>query len=123
MKARVNLEELTAILRKRICPDCGERSTEGACQTEDRNECRLFELFPLVAQAILATEGDDLEAYLRAIDENVCSVCVDQSLDGTCARRGHGCALDGRLAEIVAIIEEAAGKSFRTKRSVTEPRP
>jgi hypothetical protein len=115
MRARVNLEELAAILRKRICPDCAERTTEGTCQTDDRKECRLFELFPLVAQAILATEGDDLELYLWAIDENVCSVCVDQSLDGTCARRSHGCALDGRLADVVAAIEEAAGRSFRTQ--------
>ena len=113
MRARIDFGELTAILRKRICPDCGGQTAEGTCLTDDRKECRLFELFPLVAQAILATEADDLEPYLRAIDENVCSVCVDQSLDGTCARRGHGCALDGRLAEVVAAIEEAAGRTVR----------
>ncbi|MGA2329202.1 MAG: hypothetical protein ABSH05_23320 [Bryobacteraceae bacterium] len=118
MRARVNFEELADILRKRICPVCGGQNAGGTCETLEQNECRLFQLFPLVAQAILATESEELEPYLRAIEENVCAVCIDQSLDGTCARRGHGCALDGRLPEIVAAIEEAAGRSFDAK-----PRP
>jgi hypothetical protein len=112
MAARLDLEELAEILRKRICPDCGCRSGEQPCGPERQNECRLFQLFPLVAQAILATEGHELEPYLRAIDENVCSVCVDQALDGTCARRAVGCALDGRLREIVDAINQATRRSF-----------
>jgi hypothetical protein len=113
MAARLDFEELAGILRKRICPDCALRSGEQTCSPEDQHECRLFELFPLVAQAILATDGDDLEPYLRAIDEHVCSVCVDQALDGTCARRPAGCALDGRIREIVDAINQATGRSFR----------
>ncbi len=115
MAARLDLEELAEILRKRICPDCACRSGEPLCGLEDQNQCRLFQLFPLVAQAILATDGDDLEPYLRAVDEHVCSVCMDQALDGSCARREAGCALDGRLREIVDAINQATGRSFRVK--------
>jgi hypothetical protein len=113
MAARLELEELAVILRKRICPVCSCTSGEPPCGLEDQTQCRLFQLFPLVAQAILATQGDDLESYLRAVDENVCSVCMDQALDGTCARRATGCALDGRLPEIVDAINAATGRTFR----------
>lgn len=114
MKPRVGMKELEAIVRSRVCSVCAERTAEGICGLpEDPNHCSLFELFPLVAQAILATESEDIESYLRAIHENVCAVCVDQALDGSCPRRGQGCALDAHLPQIVSAIGEAIGRPLQ----------
>jgi hypothetical protein len=108
-----SIDELEAILRARICALCSERTSEGACGREEADHCSLFELFPLVAQAILATDGDDIDAYVAAIRENVCSVCIEQRLNGTCPRRETmSCALDAYLGPIIESIEEAAGKSL-----------
>jgi|YNPMSStandDraft_1061717.scaffolds.fasta_scaffold00333_8 hypothetical protein len=111
---RLRIHELEAMVRSRICRECEVRTAEGACARPEQESCKLFELFPLVAQAILATDSDDIQDYIRAIRENVCSVCLEQRLDGSCDLRGQArCALDSYLAEIIEVIEEATGKSFR----------
>lgn len=108
-----SMDELEAILRARICALCNERTAQGACGRDEADHCSLFELFPLVAQAILATGGDDIEEYIAAIRENVCPVCIEQRLDGTCPQRETmSCALDAYLGPIIESIEEAAGKSL-----------
>ncbi len=112
MDLRISQTELADRLRKKICAECAFQTAEMCRRTPD-TECRLFELFPLVVQAILATESDRLEDYLKAVDENVCAVCINHSMDGTCPRRNHVCALDGQLAAIVETINEATGRSFR----------
>jgi hypothetical protein len=113
MKLRVSVEEMEAIVRNRVCTVCAERTVEGVCGTQDPDRCSLLNLFPLVAQAVLATESEEIEPYLQAIHENVCSVCVDQALDGTCPHRGIGCALDAYLPQVVEAIEQAAGRSLK----------
>lgn len=111
---RPRLHELEAMVRSRICRECEVRTAEGACDLPETVGCKLFELFPLVAQAILATDSDDIQDYIRAIRENVCTVCPDQRLDGECALRGQSrCALDSYLVQIIEVVEEATGKSFR----------
>lgn len=109
-----NIDELEAIVRNRICAVCAERTAEGACGLEQPGTCSLFELFPLVAQAILATESEEIGPYIQAIRENVCAVCVEQRLDGTCRQREEvRCALEAYLIPIVEAIEEATGRSFK----------
>jgi len=111
---RPRVQELEAMVRSRICRECQLRTAQGACALPDPDRCKLFELFPLVAQAILATDSDDIQDYISAIRENVCSACLEQALDGNCALRGQArCALDAYLVQIVEVIEEATGKSFR----------
>jgi hypothetical protein len=107
---KVRIDELEAIVRSRICAVCTDRTVEGMCGLESTT-CSLFQLFPLVAQAILATDSDEIGPYVAAIRENVCSVCIDQALDGTCPRRDQvRCALDAYMVPIVEAIEEATGK-------------
>lgn len=108
---RVSIEQLEVIVRKKVCTDCRQRSAEGACAQHEPERCSLFSLFPLVVQAIAATDSDRVEAYLEAIRENVCSVCVDQKLDGTCPQR-NVCALNAHLPAVIEAIEEAMGKTL-----------
>jgi hypothetical protein len=110
---KVSIEELEAIVRTRVCSICNTRTVDGACGAEESERCALFELFPLVAQAIMAAESDEIQPYIDAIHEHVCSACIDQRLDGSCPQRGNGCALDSHLPQVISAIEEALGRSLR----------
>ena len=108
---KVKLEELEAIVRNRICSLCDTRTVDGACGAQEPEHCPVLSLFPLVVQAVDATESDKLQDYVDAIHENVCSVCIDQRLDGTCPQREEKrCALDAYMPQIIEVIEEALGR-------------
>ena len=112
-----SLAELEAIVRQKICGVCSDRTVNGQCGLEQPESCALFSLFPQVAEAIQSTRSDDIQAYIDAIRQRVCSVCQQQDSDGNCeARREVRCALDAYLLLIVDAIEEATGKQFRRER-------
>ncbi|HZT28554.1 MAG TPA: hypothetical protein VFA33_01630 [Bryobacteraceae bacterium] len=108
-----SLVELEEIIRKKICGVCSDRRIDGQCGLEEPADCALFALFPQVARAIQATHSKDIQDYIRAIREGVCSVCAKQAADGTCeTRRQVQCALDAYLVLVVDAIEEATGNRF-----------
>jgi hypothetical protein len=75
-----------------------------------------------VAQAIQSVKSDDIVPYLEAIRRNVCSVCVDQTGDGSCEMRQQvQCALDAYLILVVDAIEEATGKIFDRQHIAAHP--
>jgi len=105
--------ELEELVRSRICGVCSERKTDATCGLEDPGECALFRLFPEVAAAIQNTHSDNLEDYINAIRQNVCTVCTAQESDASCGLRQQvQCALDAYLLLVVEVIEEATGKDF-----------
>jgi hypothetical protein len=108
-----SLEELEKIVREQICRVCSDRKEDGACGLEDPGQCALFRMFPQVARAIQSTHSDDIRDYVRALREQVCSVCQMQEPDGSCETRENvACALDAYLLLIVDAIEEATGRKF-----------
>jgi hypothetical protein len=108
-----SLEELEQIVRDQICRVCSDRKLDGSCGLEDSRTCALFSLFPQVARAIQATHSDDICDYVRAIREQVCTICQQQAADGSCETRDSvACALDAYLLLIVDAIEEATGRKF-----------
>jgi len=107
------LDELEAVVRERICRVCSDRTVDGGCGLEDPSSCALFRLFPQVARAVQSTDSDDIRDYIRAIREQVCSVCNQQSPDGECeTRKQVQCSLDAYLIPVVEAIEESTGKVF-----------
>jgi hypothetical protein len=108
-----SVEELEKIIRDQICRVCSDRKLDGSCGLEDPGTCALFSLFPQVARAIQMTQSDDICDYVRAIREQVCTICQRQAADGTCETRDQvACALDAYLLLIVDAIEEATGRKF-----------
>lgn len=108
-----SLAELETVVRNRICGVCSDRTADGNCGLEEPDNCALFRLFPRVARAIQRTHSDDIQQYIQAIREDVCSACRDEALDGSCEqRRQVRCALDAYLLLVVDAIEEATGKTF-----------
>ncbi len=111
-----SLVELEAIVRNRICKVCTERTADGQCGLEQPSSCALFRLFPQVAQAIQSVDSDDIQQYITAIRQNVCSVCADRAADDSCETRQQvQCALDAYLLLVVDAIEEATAKTFDKK--------
>jgi hypothetical protein len=109
-----SFDELEAIVRRRVCAACKERTVESICGRQEPGQCSLFALFPLVVEAIVATDSVNAQDYIGAIREHVCSVCIDQRLDGTCPEReNQTCALDGYFPQVIEAIQEATGKSLR----------
>jgi hypothetical protein len=108
-----SLAELETIVRNKLCHVCSERTVDGNCGLEQPADCALFRLFPEVARAIQSTHSDDINDYVAAIRQEVCSVCGDQAKDGSCDKRHQvDCALDAYLLLVVDAIEEATSKSF-----------
>jgi hypothetical protein len=109
--------ELEAIVRKRICGVCSDRTVSGECGLSEPKECALFRLFPQVAQAIQSVTSDDIHQYIEAIRQKVCSICADEAADGSCEKREEvRCSLDAYLLLVVEAIEEATGKDFDKSR-------
>ena len=118
------LEELEAIVRERICRVCTDRTVDGNCGLEEPSSCALFRLFPQVAQAVQSVNSDDIRDYIRAIREQVCSVCSEQTCDGECeSRKQVRCSLDAYLLPIIDAIEESTGRSFDRADAVISPKP
>jgi len=108
-----SLPELETIVRDRICRVCSDRNVDGNCGLEQPSACALFRLFPQVAKAIQSVQSDEINDYVQAIRQNVCSVCNDQMADGRCETRHHvQCSLDAYLLLIVDVIEETTGRTF-----------
>jgi len=111
-----SLAELEAIVRKRICTVCSDRTADNQCGLQEPSSCALFQLFPQVALGIQSVNSDDIGDYIAAIRANVCSVCWDRQSDGSCeTRKMVRCALDAYLLLVVDAIEEATGKTFPDK--------
>jgi len=109
-----SLEELERTIRETVCRVCTDRTNEGSCGLEDPGSCALFRLFPQVAKAVQTTHSDDIRDYIKAIREQVCSICQMQDAEGHCETRERvECALDAYLLLIVDAIEEATGRKFR----------
>src|ERR1700730_2467673 len=89
------LDDVEAIVRGRICRVCTDRTVDGDCGLEEPSSCALFRLFPQVARAVQSVNSDDIREYIRAIREQVCSVCFKQTSDGECeSRKQVQCSLD-----------------------------
>lgn len=109
-----SLEELETLIRATVCRVCTDRNNDGSCGLEDPGSCALFRLFPQVARAVQTTHSDDICDYIKAIREQVCSICEQQASDGSCETRNNvSCALDAYLLLIVDAIEEATGRKFQ----------
>ena len=91
---------------------------------ENPSSCALFRLFPQVAQAVQSVNSDDIRDYIRAIREQVCSVCSEQASYGECeSRKQVQCSLDAYLLPIIDAIEESTGRSLDRADAVISPKP
>ncbi|MBU0560947.1 MAG: hypothetical protein KKD86_05400 [Bacteroidetes bacterium] len=54
-----------------------------------------------------------MEKYIKAIRENICSICVDSSEEGECTLTNQEiCAVENYLPKIIEIIHGSNGDNF-----------
>jgi len=105
------LQQLETLVRARICSVCSDRTADGQCEFAADSPCVLFRLFPVVVRAVQSVESDDIAPYVTAIRRDVCSVCMCQAADGSCAARDNvACVLDSYLVLVVDAIESGTRK-------------
>jgi len=106
------LEELEAIVREQMCWVSSDSTVEGAGGLEKLAR----RLFSQVASAVQSTDSDEIREYIRAIRQQVYSVCHEQAPGGECESRPQVRRSPGRLLSLVIdAIEES-----RRRRQITQ---
>lgn len=90
------------------CAVCLDRGSNGQCHVPSRgHDCPLRTFFPAVIDVVRRTRSDTMDAYVDAIEADVCATCRESGDDG-CPRRERGeCALYMYLPLTVEAVETA----------------
>lgn len=93
-------------IQKNVCAHCIDSDGKGFCRVASATECGLKQFFPAIVNTVLSVQSENLGPYVRALRENICSVCEHQSADGACLVRAEvECGLDRYFPIIVESIE------------------
>jgi len=103
----MNYDMYWQAVREKICSKCIDGDGAGNCRLGEREECALKDYFPQIIQTVLSIKSDNMEAYVAALRQNICSTCLHLSADGKChIRASVDCGLDRYYPMVVAAIEE-----------------
>jgi hypothetical protein len=93
-------------VRVQVCTHCIDSDRAGGCRLAGPTVCGLKRYFSTILESVLSVESDSLGPYVKALRENVCSICEHQSADGAClVRTDVDCGLDRYFPMVVEIIE------------------
>ncbi len=99
-------EKYWEAVRFDVCTKCIDGDGHGNCRLSGEKDCGLKLHFQNMVETILSVQSEELEAYVQALRNNVCSICRHQSHDGTCMLRRHAdCGLDRYFPMIVQAVE------------------
>ncbi len=132
-----SIEEVEAVLRKRLCSVCSDQTADGDCGLADPGSCTLFQRLPSVAEAIVSVDSAKMEDYIHVIRERLCSTCPHQAADGSCEFRdqvpssmviaellrppARSVAAEGRALETsLSLLVEAINEANRVERRPSE---
>ena len=91
------------------CAVCMERSDAGKCAVPARaDDCPVRTFFPVVLSIVRRVDSRSMEAYIAAVEAEICPRCAESDGVNGCGRRDRGeCALYAYLPLTVDAIEEA----------------
>jgi hypothetical protein len=93
-------------VQSNVCSHCVDSGADGICRLAGESECGLKRYFPAIVDTVLSVQSDNLGPYVKALRENVCSICEHQSKNGACLVRTEvDCGLDRYFPMIVENIE------------------
>ncbi len=106
-------------IRSRVCRGCIDSDGHGNCMISSAADCTITRFFPQIVSAVRSVSSPFMEPYEAELRKRVCSECVHQSRDGSCAVRNDvECALDRYFPLIVQAIEEIAAGEGNTLETV-----
>ncbi len=115
----MDLQEVWVVLQEKICRRCIDGDGTGACRLPAGEECALRAYLPNIVTAIGRTPNGSLDMYVKALRDDVCSMCLHGETQGTCTKRKDlECALD-RYYPLVIEIVETVSDMMRTNASST----
>lgn len=104
----LDLETARQVLRDRVCSVCTDRLVDGSCGIEEVRTCAFDAHLPKILDVVNEIRSDDINDYVTAIRERVCSECEGQDEEGDCKyREGVECALDSYLILVIESLEDA----------------
>lgn len=91
------------------CAACLDPGDDGQPRVPARGaDCPLRTYFPVVMDVVRRIHSDAMDAYVTALESDVCQRCRELGAGGRCARRDRGeCALYAYLPLTVEAIEKA----------------
>jgi hypothetical protein len=91
------------------CGVCLDRTDTGECAVPARGgDCPLHTFFPAVLNIVRRTDSRSMEAYIAAVESEICPRCSENDAVHGCGRRNRGeCGLYAYLPLTVDAIEEA----------------
>lgn len=102
----ISLEEYWEAVSQRVCSKCIDGDRHGNCRLKG-DECGLRMHFPRIVSTVLSVSGSEMQAYVDALRQNVCTFCNHQAPDGSCLFRANvDCGLDRYFPLVVEAIEE-----------------
>jgi hypothetical protein len=100
------IDEYWQAIQDNVCAHCIDGDGKGLCRISSATKCGLKHFFPEIVNTVRSVQSENLGPYVRALRENVCSMCEHQSADGSCVVRSDvDCGLDRYFPLIVESIE------------------
>lgn len=93
---------------------CTDRLIDGTCGLTGSRQCAFDKHLQQIVTAIGRVDSPDVQDYIDAIREDVCTVC-EKDQGGPCEHRELAdCALDAYLILVIEAIEEARARAKQT---------
>ena len=106
----MDLQQCWEMLEQKICPRCIDGDGRGACRLPAGTMCALKSYLPEIVASVATVKSDSIGSYIRALRNDVCTLCNHQAEDETCTKRTDlECALDRYYPLVVEIIETVSG--------------
>ena len=100
------IDEYWQAVQNNVCARCIDGDGRGSCCIASTAHCGLRYFFPEIVNTVLSVQSESLGPYVKALRQNVCSMCEHQSADGSCnVRADIDCGLDRYFPMIVESIE------------------
>jgi hypothetical protein len=103
----MDLEKYRKAVYGKVCSHCIDLGESGKCTLEGDLKCGVELYLEKIIDVVKSVKSDKLDDYVKALREQVCSHCKDQSPDGTCQlREDVDCGLDRYFVLVVEAVEE-----------------
>ena len=115
-----NFEAYWDAVQERVCRHCIDTDRSGVCRLSANQACGVKVHFPTIVETVLSIQDDRLDPFVVSLRKNVCAVCNDQSVNGTCVIRNRiDCALDRYYPMIVEAIESVSAQTLAESDSLS----
>lgn len=102
------MKNYLAAIRNNVCSICVDSNDKGRCTLTEQEICALDKYLPDIVEIVHSIDSENINDYVKALRENICSECRTQDDSGYCyLREDVNCSLDRYFPLIVETIQKA----------------